>query len=47
MHKGRIVTEGTLKELRERTGCVSLVDMFLRLANVAPRLDVASAEAPA
>ncbi|MFO0968120.1 MAG: ATP-binding cassette domain-containing protein [Gemmataceae bacterium] len=32
LHKGRLQIEGTLAELRARTGCDSLRDMFLRLA---------------
>lgn len=32
LHRGRIVMEGTLEELRERTGVLSLVEMFLQLA---------------
>jgi hypothetical protein len=32
------VCEGTLDELRARTGCRTLVEMFLRLANVGPLL---------
>jgi sodium transport system ATP-binding protein len=32
LHRGRIVLEGTLAELRERTGVSSLVEMFLQLA---------------
>src|SRR5204863_8031097 len=29
MHKGRLVSEGTLAELQDRTGCRGLMDMFL------------------
>ncbi|MSU77019.1 MAG: ATP-binding cassette domain-containing protein [Gemmataceae bacterium] len=36
MHQGRLVADGTLAELRERTGCASLIDMFLKLSNVGP-----------
>lgn len=32
LHRGRIVQEGTLAELREQTGASSLVEMFLKLA---------------
>jgi ABC-2 type transport system ATP-binding protein/sodium transport system ATP-binding protein len=32
VHRGRLVVEGTLAELRERTGVDSLVEMFLQLA---------------
>lgn len=38
LHEGRIVAEGTLDELRARTGCESLVDMFLKLSRVGPAL---------
>jgi ABC-2 type transport system ATP-binding protein/sodium transport system ATP-binding protein len=38
LHKGRIVSEGTLEELRDRTGCQSLVEMFLQLARIEPQL---------
>jgi len=32
MHRGRLVNEGTLAELRTATGCGTLMDMFLRLS---------------
>lgn len=38
MHRGRIVSEGTLEELRERTGCHTLVEMFLKLSLHGPLL---------
>jgi len=38
LHKGRLVSEGTLADLRERTGCTSLVEMFLKLSRVGPAL---------
>jgi len=38
LHRGRLVSEGTLEELRAATGCPTLVEMFLRLANVGPLL---------
>jgi ABC-2 type transport system ATP-binding protein/sodium transport system ATP-binding protein len=38
MHQGRIVIEGTLPDLRERTGCESLVEMFLKLSQTGPML---------
>jgi sodium transport system ATP-binding protein len=38
LHKGRLVCEGTLDTLRDRTGCRTLVEMFLQLANVGPLL---------
>jgi ABC-2 type transport system ATP-binding protein/sodium transport system ATP-binding protein len=30
LHKGKLMHEGTLAELRERTGCVTLTEMFLK-----------------
>jgi len=38
LHRGRIVAEGTLPELRDRTGCNSLVEMFLKLSIRGPAL---------
>src|SRR5262249_60426648 len=38
LHRGRLVSEGTLDELRAATRCPTLVGMFLRLANVGPLL---------
>jgi sodium transport system ATP-binding protein len=38
MHQGQLVSEGTLEELRERTGCRNLIDMFLKLSKVGPAL---------
>ena len=38
MHLGELVSEGTLGELRERTGCQNLIDMFLKLSKVGPAL---------
>jgi ABC-2 type transport system ATP-binding protein/sodium transport system ATP-binding protein len=38
LHRGRLVREGTLSELRESTGCNGLVEMFLKLAEVGPVL---------
>lgn len=38
MNKGELVSEGTLAELRERTGCASLIDMFMKLSQVGPAL---------
>lgn len=38
MHRGRIVSEGTLPELRERLGCQTLVEMFLKLSVKGPLL---------
>jgi sodium transport system ATP-binding protein len=42
MHLGELVSEGTLGELRERTGCQSLIDMFLKLSKVGPALHQAT-----
>jgi ABC-2 type transport system ATP-binding protein/sodium transport system ATP-binding protein len=39
LHQGRLVCEGTLEELRERTGCQSLTEMFLKLSQVGRALD--------
>jgi sodium transport system ATP-binding protein len=30
LHRGKLMHEGTLTELRERTGCVTLTEMFLK-----------------
>jgi hypothetical protein len=38
MHRGRIVAEGPLAELRTQTGCRSLVEMFLMLSVHGPVL---------
>jgi ABC-2 type transport system ATP-binding protein/sodium transport system ATP-binding protein len=38
LHKGRLVCEGSLEVLRERTGCHSLVEMFLRLSHIGPQM---------
>jgi sodium transport system ATP-binding protein len=38
LHKGRLVIEGTLSDLRARTDCVSLIEMFLKLSQVGPAL---------
>jgi ABC-2 type transport system ATP-binding protein/sodium transport system ATP-binding protein len=38
MHRGRIVAEGNLDELREQTGCRSLLEMFLKLSVRGPAL---------
>ena len=39
LHRGLLVSEGTLVELRERTGCVTLMEMFLKLSQVGPALN--------
>jgi ABC-2 type transport system ATP-binding protein/sodium transport system ATP-binding protein len=38
LHHGRLVIEGSLAELRQRTGCVTLIEMFLKLSHVGPAL---------
>ena len=38
MHRGRIVAEGTLEEIREQTGCRTLIEMFLKLSVRGPAL---------
>jgi ABC-2 type transport system ATP-binding protein/sodium transport system ATP-binding protein len=43
MHQGELVIEGTLEELRERTGCQNLMDMFLKLSKIGPALGKAVA----
>ena len=42
MHLGKLVSEGTLGELRERTGCQNLIDMFLKLSKVGPALNLSA-----
>ncbi len=44
MHQGELVSEGTLAELRERTGCCNLTDMFLKLSKVGRALGVSSTQ---
>lgn len=39
MQSGALVSEGTLAELRDRTGCHGLVEMFMKLAKVGPSLN--------
>ena len=46
LHHGRLVSEGTLAELRARTGCTSLIDMFLTLAHTGPALAAVPGDAP-
>src|SRR5262245_59235104 len=43
LHLGELVSEGTLAELRERTGCQNLIHMFLKLSKVGPALSTESA----
>jgi ABC-2 type transport system ATP-binding protein/sodium transport system ATP-binding protein len=38
LHKGRLVLAGTLTELRETTGCQTLVEMFVKLVRPTPAL---------
>jgi ABC-2 type transport system ATP-binding protein/sodium transport system ATP-binding protein len=38
MNQGALVSEGTWAELRDRTGCTSLVEMFLKLSKAGPAL---------
>lgn len=38
LHRGMLVSEGTLNELRERTGCQGLMEMFMKLSQVGPAL---------
>lgn len=38
LHKGRLVIEGTLEELQAKTGCESLVEMFLKKTQSGPLL---------
>jgi sodium transport system ATP-binding protein len=38
LHRGRLVSTGTLAELRTATGCETLVAMFLKLAGTGPAL---------
>jgi ABC-2 type transport system ATP-binding protein/sodium transport system ATP-binding protein len=38
LHRGRLVSEGTLAELRAASGCDGLVEMFLKLAHTGPAL---------
>jgi ABC-2 type transport system ATP-binding protein/sodium transport system ATP-binding protein len=38
LHQGQMVSEGTLSDLRQRTGCSNLVEMFLKLSRTGPAL---------
>ena len=40
LHKGELVIEGTLNELKEQTSCSSLIEMFLQLSRIGPALNV-------
>jgi sodium transport system ATP-binding protein len=47
LHKGRLVSCGTLAELRGATGCKTLVDMFLNLVQPEPALRTAGGSSTA
>jgi len=47
LHRGRIVSEGTIPELKAQTGKERLVDMFLELAGVGRLLDAPNGSAVA
>ena len=38
LHEGRLVSTGTLAELRQQTGCAGLVEMFIRLVRPEPTI---------
>jgi ABC-2 type transport system ATP-binding protein/sodium transport system ATP-binding protein len=38
LDRGQLVCEGTLEELRARTGCQNLLQMFLKLSQIGPAL---------
>ena len=38
LHRGELVSEGTLQELKDRTGCQNLMEMFLKLSQIGPAL---------
>jgi sodium transport system ATP-binding protein len=38
LHRGQLVSEGTLAELRAASGCETLVEMFLKLSQLGPAL---------
>lgn len=46
LHRGRLIQEGTLSELQAATGCQTLVEMFLRLAQPAQTVGKALGGAP-
>jgi sodium transport system ATP-binding protein len=39
LHRGALVSEGTLAELKDRTGCHNLMEMFLKLSQIGPALN--------
>lgn len=43
LHRGRLVSEGTLQELQTRTGCRGLAEMFLKLSQTGPALAISAA----
>jgi sodium transport system ATP-binding protein len=47
LHRGRLVRAGTLADLREATGCQTLVEMFMKLVQPAPALKGSDAVAVA
>jgi ABC-2 type transport system ATP-binding protein/sodium transport system ATP-binding protein len=42
LHHGRLVTEGSLAQLREATGCETLTEMFLKLSQAGPLMSGAA-----
>jgi ABC-2 type transport system ATP-binding protein/sodium transport system ATP-binding protein len=38
LHRGKLVSEGTLRDLQAATGCQGLVEMFLKLSQAGPAL---------
>jgi sodium transport system ATP-binding protein len=46
LHRGRLVSTGTLAELREQTGCAGLVEMFIRLVRPEPAIRESAAVEP-
>lgn len=38
LHKGKLVIEGTLSQLRTETGCTGLMEIFMKLSKVGPAL---------
>jgi ABC-2 type transport system ATP-binding protein/sodium transport system ATP-binding protein len=39
LHQGNLVSEGTFDELKQESGCSTLTEMFLQLADVKPASD--------
>jgi sodium transport system ATP-binding protein len=46
LHRGRLVSAGTLSELRAATSCPTLVEMFLKLAGTEPALKTTASKSP-